>query len=43
MEKVRHDDGVIFAQQLNRAMRRWLEERGALKADRPRASTRNAD
>jgi hypothetical protein len=30
MARLRRDEGVIFAQQLNRAMRAWLVARGEL-------------
>jgi hypothetical protein len=32
MVRLRRDEGVIFAQQLNRAMRLWLTQRGEWKA-----------
>jgi hypothetical protein len=40
MASLREQEGVPFSEQIRRALRGWLESRGAMKADRKRASTR---
>ena len=40
MEFLRDRDGVPFSQQIRRALRQWLNEKGVIKADRKRAVTR---
>jgi hypothetical protein len=40
MQGLKQRDGVPFSEQIRRALRSWLESRGALKAERKRAATR---
>jgi hypothetical protein len=40
MTSLRQRDGVPYSEQLRRALRAWLESKGAMKADRRRAATR---
>ena len=40
LKVVKERDGITESEQIRRAIRRWLEERHALKAERPRATTR---
>lgn len=40
MTALREQEGVPFSQQIRRALRVWLESKGAMKADRKRAATR---
>ena len=37
METLRDRDGVPFSQQIRRALRQWLEEKGVLESERKRA------
>ena len=37
---VKERDGVLESEQIRRALRAWLEQKGAIKAARPRARTR---
>ena len=40
MVLLRERDGVPFSEQIRRALRTWLESKGAMKTDRRRARTR---
>ena len=40
MEGLRERDGVPFSEQIRRALRAWLESKGAMKSARKRAATR---
>lgn len=40
LEDVKERDGVPVSIQVRRAIREWLERRGALKAERPRVTAR---
>jgi hypothetical protein len=40
MEALRTGIGVPYSEQIRRALRAWLESKGAIKADRKRAPTR---
>jgi hypothetical protein len=40
LQKVKETDGINEAEQIRRGIRMWLESKGVVKADRPRAATR---
>jgi len=40
MVGLRERDGVPFSEQIRRALRAWLESKGAMKTERSRAVTR---
>ena len=40
LKAVKEHDGITESEQVRRAIREWLQKRGALKTDRRRASTR---
>jgi hypothetical protein len=40
LQTVKDRDGIPLTEQVRRAIRRWLEDRRVMKADRKRASTR---
>ena len=40
LKLVKARDGISEGEQIRRAIRSWLEWKGAIKADRPRAKTR---
>lgn len=40
MEALQERDGTPYSVQIRRALRSWLTEKGVMKADRKRASTR---
>ena len=40
MEALKEQDGTPFSEQVRRALREWLANKGAMKADRKRAGTR---
>jgi hypothetical protein len=37
---VKERDGVLESEQIRRAINKWLEEKGVIKAERKRAATR---
>ena len=40
LQAVWERDGIAVSEQIRRAIRRWLESKGVLRAERKRASTR---
>jgi hypothetical protein len=40
MEALKDRDGVSFSEQVRRALRTWLREKGVLQTERKRAGTR---
>jgi hypothetical protein len=40
LRQIRQRDGLPIAEQIRRAIRVWVEERGSVKAERKRAGTR---
>ena len=40
MHQLQARDGIPLSEQIRRALRPWLEEKGVIKADRQRAQTR---
>lgn len=40
MASLREREGVPFSEQIRRALRAWLESKGAMKSGRKRADTR---
>lgn len=40
LQAVYERDGVLPSEQVRRAVRRWLEEKGVMKTERKRAATR---
>lgn len=40
LKVVKERDGVLESEQIRRAINRWLEEKGVMKAERKRAVTR---
>jgi hypothetical protein len=40
MQRLQARDGIPLSEQIRRALRPWLEEKGVIKAERKRASTR---
>jgi uncharacterized protein (DUF4415 family) len=40
MKALQERDGISFSEQIRRALRPWLEQKGVLKAERKRAVTR---
>lgn len=40
MQVLQERDGIPLSEQIRRALRPWLEEKGVIKSDRKRAQTR---
>ena len=40
MEKLRDEEGIPFSQQIRRALREWLVQKGVMQSARKRAATR---